>query len=366
MAKAKQPSARADEIIEGDVLEKTVQDKKVRPSGNPKKTSRTVFLITLTSFLLSFFALGFAAFAVWQGSQIAAVEVPKLGVVEKRFSGLEAIISANSISQQKAVVALNRRFDQLSNAALSNDSVDTDETSDNERANRNVTKHTVDKIDQRFSTLERTVKELVAATIEKPTVAISNKPIRENMGRRASPGLSAKPDQASLFIVSGLLADNIVGKPLDRWIELLQRQVDKGVVIPDLDQLRILAKPTPKRPFNLIRDAHDLTPKMAKALNQVTEDAGFIEQVGAKLGQLVRLREIGDGADGNELALQEFEAALAIQDLDGAIRAASQWSGSDVPSLESWIAQAQSRRSLDRAVSALVTERLAAAFALQR
>ena len=50
--------------------------------------------------------------------------------------------------------------------------------------------------------------------------------------------------------------------------------------------------------------------------------------------------------------------------VDGAIRAASQWSGPDVPSLTSWLALAQSRRSLDRAVRELVTDRLEAAFAV--
>ena len=64
-------------------------------------------------------------------------------------------------------------------------------------------------------------------------------------------------------------------------------------------------------------------PLMTKSLNQADHHSGFLEKTGAKLGQLVRLREIGSGADRNELALRAFESALAIQDLKGAVRAAS-------------------------------------------
>ena len=104
---------------------------------------------------------------------------------------------------------------------------------------------------------------------------------------------------------------------------------------------------------------------MTKALNQADNDSGFIKKTGAKLGQLVRLREIGSGAEGNELALRSFESALATQDLNGAVRAASRWSGPDLPPLKSWIGLAQSRQNLNRVVSALVADRLAGALAVQ-
>ncbi len=366
MAKVKQPSAKTDDMIEVDVLENTAQAQEARPSGAVPKTFRPVLLIALASFFLSFIALVFAIFALWQGNQIAALEGSKLNTFEKRFAASKEEIGAGIISQQKAIVALGKRFDQLSNAALSNNPVDTGKDLENDTANKNDTKHVAEKIDERLVSLERTVQELVASTPAQPSAAVFNDPVRDKLGRQDSSYLTAKPDQASLLIASGLLADNMVGAPLDRWIDLLQGQVDRGVVIPNLAQLRILANPTPKRPFSLIRDAHDLIPEMAKALYQANHGAGFMEQVGAKLGQLVRLREIGDGADGNEVALQEFEAALAAQDLDGAISAASQWSGPDVSSLDSWMVLAQSRRSLDRAVKVLVKQLLAATFAVQR
>ena len=105
---------------------------------------------------------------------------------------------------------------------------------------------------------------------------------------------------------------------------------------------------------------------MTKALNRADNDSGFLEKTGAKLGQLIRLREIGSGADGNEMALRAFESALAIQDLNGAVHAAGQWTGPDLPSLKNWIGLAQSRQSLDRVVSALVADRLAGAVSVQK
>ena len=120
MAKAKQPSTKRDEMIEGDVLEKPAQAKESRPSGasakatRPVPTSGPVLLIALASLVLSVIALGFATFAVWQNDQIAAVDESKSESVEKRFAASDATIEANKISQQKDIVALKKQVDALS------------------------------------------------------------------------------------------------------------------------------------------------------------------------------------------------------------------------------------------------------------
>ena len=209
------------------------------------------------------------------------------------------------------------------------------------------------------------VKDLTAAMTIKLADVTATNTTGADINRKASSDFSVTPDQASLLIVSGLLADNMAGASINRWIDLMQVLTDQGVTIPDLDKLRIAATPTPERSLSLIRTAYDLVPQMTEALNRSNDDAGFLEKTSAKLGQLVRLREIGDGADGNEIALRAFEAALAIQDLDEAVRAAGQWSGPDIPSLKKWMGLAQRRRSLDRAVSTLVTDRLASALTVQ-
>ncbi len=221
------------------------------------------------------------------------------------------------------------------------------------------------KIDQRFVALEMTVKDLAAVMTKKRTDTYVSNIVGLSANKKGNSDFGVSPDQASLLIISGLLADNMMGASLSRWINLLQELVDQGATIPDLEELRIAATPTPERSLSLIQAAYDLVPKMTKALNQADNDSGFFEKTGAKLGQLVQLRKIGSGAGRNELALRAFESALAIQDLNGAVRAASRWAGPDLPSLKNWIGLAQSRQSLDRVVSALVAERLAGALSLQ-
>ena len=371
MTKAKRTSAKTDELIEGDVLKKPAQDQESNPSGasakasRPVQTSGHVLLIALASLVSSVIALGFASFAVWQSDQIVAAEESKSEAVEKRFAASEAKIEANGISQQKSILALSKRFDQLSNAALSNNSVDTDKTSNNDAVKKNDTKHMAARIDQRFVALEMAVKDLAAVMTKKQTDTTVSNLAGVGANEKASSDFSITPDQASLLIISGLLADNMMGASLNRWINLLQVLADQGATIPDLDKLRIAANPTPERSLSLIQAAYDLVPQMTKALNQAANDSGFLEKTGAKLGQLVRLREIGSGADGNELVLRSFESALAIQDLNEAVRAASRWAGPDLPSLKSWIGLAQRRQNLNRVVSALVADRLAGALSVQ-
>ena len=371
MAKAKQTSAKTDEMIEGDVLEKPAQVEEPCPSGASAKTTRSVqtsgpiLLIALASLVSSVIALGFASFAVWQNDRVAAVGESKSEAVEKRFTASEATIAANEISQQKAIVALSKRVDQLSNVALSNNLIDTDKTSNNDAVNKNNTKRVAAKIDERFVALELAVKDLAAVMTKKRADTTVSNVVEIGANEKGSSDSSMTPDQASLLIISGLLADNMMGAPLNRWINLLQVLADQGATIPDLDQLRIQANPTPERSLSLIRAAHDLVPQMTKSLNQAANDSGFLEKTGAKLGQLVRLREIGSGADGNELVLRSFESALAIQDLNEAVRAASRWAGPDLPSLKSWIGLAQRRQNLNRVVSALVADRLAGALSVQ-
>ncbi len=369
MAKIKQPSGKVADMIEGDAVEKAAQPKKSQslsasadPSGL-EKPSLPVFVVALTALVFSLVALAFAGFAVWKSNQ-QVVNTGLSEVANNRLAILEAKLAANGKTQQKAIAALSQRIDQKANAESKMDLGDTNKLDGNDAADNMDKAQMAARIDQRFVKLEVAIEELATAKTFKPAVPIDNEATRENESRRSGLDLGATPDHANLLIASGLLADNMAGAPLDRWIELLQRQADKGVVIPNLAQLRILANPTPRLPLNLIQTAHDLIPEMINALHRANDDAGFMKKTGAKLGQLVKLREIGDEADGNEAALHEFEAALAIMDLDGAIRAARQWSGPDIPSLTSWLALAQSRRSLDRAVRELVTDRLEAAFAV--
>ena len=184
----------------------------------------------------------------------------------------------------------------------------------------------------------------------------------------ASPSPPASPttlvsagEYLGLFAASGLLADNVVGAPLDRWVTLLQRLQDQGAVMPDLGALVQAVKAAPVAPVALIRRANDLVPELAAALHKIEADDSFLHRTGAKLGQLVKLRNAGADAGGNDGVLQRFEIALSLGDLDSAITAARQWSGginasgTGVSGLDEWIANAAARQELDHAVSAFVT-----------
>ena len=333
-------------MTKGDPAEEPIQRDRSRPFA---KESRPVFLTALAALVLSGTALGFASFAVWQNSHKATVappltsDVALLETTEKRFILLKAKIVASEKNQLQAIATLSQRLDKQATATPA-DSLELVGA----------------EIDRRFATLEMVVKDLAAAILDNPPYEADGV-VNNGFGS----DFSITPDQVSLLIVSGILADNMTGASLDRWISLLQGLENQGVAIPDLAQLRTAATPTPETRLHLIRRAHDLVPQMTAALNKTTDEAGFLEKTRAKLSQLVQLREVGVGANSREAALSAFETSLAIQDLDGAVRAAGHWSGQDLQSLKNWMAAAQSRQALDRAVSMLVADRLASAIAVQ-
>ena len=377
MAKAKQPSGKMSNMIEVDAVEKLGElDNTGYPGSNAassdgngnhqpileNKKAGAVFVTALAALVMSIFALGFATFAVWQNSQQAGIATPHTSntalseATERRFALVEKMI------------AVNRAIPQRAPAVPADNAPNADNTSNVESLANALADTVPVDIENRFVALETALKDLVATNLSQmadEAQADAGSGISVDSKDEASRALGIASDQASLLIVSGLLADNMAGASLDRWIELLQNLADQGVVIPHLVQLRVAATPTPKRPLHLIKDAHDLVPQMTTALNQVADDAGFLEKIGAKLSQLVHLRKIGDGADRNDAALHAFEIALAIQDLDGAVLAAGKWTGPDVPLLTQWTAAAQSRQALDRAVSLLVTDHIASAIAMQ-
>ena len=206
------------------------------------------------------------------------------------------------------------------------------------------------EIFQRIADLEAAITAMSAASPSPPASS------------PASPTtLVSAGEYPGLFAASGLLADNVVGAPLDRWVTLLQRLQDQGAVMPDLGALVQAVKAAPVAPVALIRRANDLVPELAAALHKIEADDSFLHRTGAKLGQLVKLRNAGADAGGNDGVLQRFEIALSLGDLDSAITAARQWSGGinasgmGVSGLDEWIANAAARQELDHAVSAFVT-----------
>ena len=384
MAKSKQPSAKMGDTIDGDAVEKPARQTTSPHAGASKDSqtesslrgpsSSTGSLIALAALTLSVFAVGLASFAVWQQHQntadIAALmpisnsDAGKLAGIANsdlvdQLATLKSQLTADRQSQQSALAALQ---DQIAAPPPppTNNSQNNDFGSD---AKADIAAIRND-MDQRFASLEAALanQALPVKAGEDASDNADSLPAGDTQTANAKKRMTAP---TGLLIVSGLLADNLAGQPLDRWLSLLQGLADRGANITGLAPLQSAANRMPNSPHQLLQKAYDLVPQMTAALNHAADNAGFLEKTGAKLGQLVQLREIGDGAGGNAAALDDFEMALAIKDLDGAINAAGQWSGSDLPSIDAWLAAAKARQTLDTAVNRLVTGYLATAIDVQ-
>ena len=398
MAKSKRPSAKIGDTIDGDAVEKPA-DQTAPPHASASKHSQTApppsgpssgvlsnagSLFTFAALALSMFAIGLAGFAVWQQRQntvdIAALmpasnsdakesaNIANLGPsnseegnsdLADRLAALESQLAADRQSQQSALAALQ---DQM--AAPSSPPADNSQINDfGSDAKADIATIRND-MDQRFAALEAALANQV------PPVKVGeaagdnadSQPAAVKQPASTSPQMTAP---TGLLVVSGLLADNLAGKPLDRWLSLLQGLDDRSANITGLAPLQNAANPMPDSQHQLLQKAYNLVPQMTAALNHAADNAGFLEKTGAKLGQLVQLRAIGDGAAGNAAALGDFETALALKDLGSAIKAAGQWSGSDLPSLDAWLFAAKARQTLDQAVNGLVTDYLATAIEIQ-
>ena len=392
MAKSKRPSAKTGDTIDGDTIDGDAVEKSVDQTAPPHasaskhnqtapppsgfssgRSSNAGSLITFAALALSILAVGLASFAIWQQRQntanIAALMPVSNGDAGEstdiansdladRLAALESQLAADRQSQQAALAALQ---DQMATPApAANNSQNNDFGSD---AKADIAAIRND-MDQRFAALEAALanKALPAKAGEDASDNADSQPAAGTQPASTSPQMTAP---TGLLVVSGLLADNLAGQPLERWLSLLQGLADRGANITGLAPLQNAANPMPDSPHQLLQKAYDLVPQMTAALNHAADNAGFLEKTSAKLGQLVQLRAIGDGAGGNAAALGDFETALALKDLGSAIKAADQWSGSDLPSLDAWLSGAKARQTLDKAVNGLVTDYLATAIDVQ-
>ena len=388
MAKSKRPSAKMGDTIDGDTIDGDAVEKPADqtppPHARKSKHSQTASpqkapmpsagsLITFATLVLSILAVGLASFAIWQQRQntanIAALMPVSNGDAGEstdiansdladRLAALESQLAADRQSQQAALAALQ---DQMATPAPAADNIQNNDFGSDAKADIAAIRN---DMDQRFAALEAALanQALPVKAGEDASDNADSQPAAGTQPASTSPQMTAP---TGLLVVSGLLADNLAGQPLERWLSLLQGLADRGANITGLAPLQNAANPMPDSPHQLLQKAYDLVPQMTAALNHAADNAGFLEKTGAKLSQLVQLREIGGGAGGNAAALGDFETALALKDLGSAINAAGQWSGSDLPSLDAWLAAAKARQTLDKAVNGLVTEYLAAAIDIQ-
>ena len=393
MAKSKRPSAKMGDTIDGDAVEKPT-DQTAPSHASASKHSQTApppsgpssnagSLITFAALALSVFANCLAGFAIWQQRQntadiAALMPVSNIDARESanitnsgpssseesnsdladRLAALESQLATYRQSQQSALAALQ---DQMATPPPAADNSQNNDFGSDAKADIAAIRN---DMDQRFAALEAALanQALPAKAGEDASDNADSQPAAGTQPTSTSPQMTAP---TGLLVVSGLLADNLAGQPLERWLSLLQGLADRGANINGPAPLQNAANLMPDSQHQLLQKAYNLVPQMTAALNHAADNAGFLEKTGAKLGQLVQLRAIGDGAAGNAAALGDFETALALKDLGSAIKAADQWSGSDLPSLDAWLSAAKARQTLDRAVNGLVTDYLATAIDVQ-
>ena len=177
----------------------------------------------------------------------------------------------------------------------------------------------------------------------------------------AMPNRSAEQDgfektDIGLLAAAGLLAENLAGRDLDIWIGVLDELQWPGIDQTDRDTISMAAQaPVESRADLLILGRMQLTP-MVQSLNNAEDGSGFLKQAQARLAKLVQLRRTGGGSDRPETVLVSFETALDNADFDAAFAAATRWSSAGLDGLDSWLAAAQRRQSLDLAVHQLVAK----------
>jgi hypothetical protein len=384
MAKSKQPSAKMGDTIDGETVEKPA-DQTAPPHASASNHSHTApppsgpssnagSLITFAALALSIFAVGLASFAIWQqrqntaniatlmpASNSDAKELADMANSDlaNRLTALESQLAADRQSQRSALAALQDQMAAPSPPPA--DKIQNNDFGSDVKADIAAIRN---DMDQRFAELEAALtNQALPVKARKETNNNANSlPAADTQPASTSKQMTAP---TGLLVVSGLLADNLAGQPLDRWLSLLQGLADRGTNITSLAPLQRAANPMPDTQHQLLQKAYDLVPQMTAALNYAADNAGFLEKTGAKLGQLVQLRAIDDGAGGNAAALGDYETALVLKDLGSAIKAAGKWSGPDLPSLDAWLAAAKARQTLDKAVNRLVTDYLATAIEIQ-
>ena len=160
--------------------------------------------------------------------------------------------------------------------------------------------------------------------------------------------------QVGLLASAGLLAENLSGRNLDTWVGVFNALQWPGIDPTDRDTISKAAQ-TPVEPRADLLSLGRLQLKpMVQSLNKAEDGSGLLEEARARLANLIQLRRKGGGSDQPETVLVSFETALDNADFDAAFAAATLWSSFGLDGLESWLAVAQRRHDLDRAVNRLV------------
>lgn len=160
--------------------------------------------------------------------------------------------------------------------------------------------------------------------------------------------------QLGVLVAAGLLAENLAGRPIDKWVALLDDLRWPGLAPADREVIRAAARTPVQSRASLLGAARPQLGEMTQALHKADDDAGPFDRARARLWALVQLRRVDQNSDRPAAIFATFQAALNAADFDAALAAATAWSSAGLTGLEAWLEPAVQRQQLDAAVNAMV------------
>ena len=374
--KAKKPST---ETIEGDAVEKPAsagssEHKTATPATSDNGGKGFSFGI-ITALSLAFISVAVALFSLYQSQNqnvpVKDATAEQIDALTLRLADLEKIVDENKLVDEDARRDLEAMVARQAEA-MPKDDITGDEMTQRLAALADRLAVVEDSMSE-VAVSEVTLPESVAPEVSSVTdatseIAQSDKtaPAVETDSDRLLSRVQTQPaqpisvlSQASLVAVSGLLADNMAGRPVKQWYDILQALGKEGALDFDMEALSgVLAENPPSR-ADLLDDADQVIAAIADNLQTKDADESLLGQAGAKLGKLVNLRATDLAADTPAGQLAAFEEAVTKDNFDAALQMAQKWQGRDVPALTTWQAAAMTRHHLDATIMQLVAAVLA-------
>ena len=374
--KAKKPST---ETIEGDAVEKPAsagssEHKTATPATSDNGGKGFSFGI-ITALSLAFISVAVALFSLYQSQNqnvpVKDATAEQIDALTLRLADLEKIVDENKLVDEDARRDLEAMVARQAEAMPKGD-ITGDEMTQRLAALADRLAVVEDSMSE-VAVSEVALPESVAPEVSSVTdatseIAQSDKtaPAVETDSDRLLSRVQTQPaqpisvlSQASLVAVSGLLADNMAGRPVKQWYDILQALGKEGALDFDMEALSgVLAENPPSR-ADLLDDADQVIAAIADNLQTKDADESLLGQAGAKLGKLVNLRATDLAADTPAGQLAAFEEAVTKDNFDAALQMAQKWQGRDVPALTTWQAAAMTRHQLDATIMQLVAAVLA-------
>ena len=374
--KAKKPSA---ETIEGDAVEKPAsakssEHKTATPAtGDNGGKGFSVGIVAALS--LAFISVAVALFSLYQSQNqyvpVKDVTAEQIDALTLRLTDLEKIVDENKLADEEARRDLEAKVTRQAEAMPKDDITRGDLTRDDMIQRLAV-------LADRLAAVEDSMSEVALPESNAPEISsVTNATSETVQSDKAVPAVETDSDrllsrvpsqpaqpisvlsQASLVAVSGLLADNMAGRPVKQWFDILQALGKEGALNFDMEALSgVLAENPPSR-ADLLDDADQVIAAMADNLQSKDVDESLLGQASAKLGKLVNLRATNHAVDSPAGQLAAFEEAVTADNFDSALQIAQEWQGDEIDILTEWRVSAMTRHQLDATIMQLVAVVLA-------